>query len=85
MSEVNTRKPSRLIVGIPAPTMLPGLASCPKKSELDERALERLTNKDVLPSNPTIGLDSVIWKAAAVFWAVTLASPLATRIQFSPW
>jgi len=39
--------------------ILPGLASGPKSSELDERALERFTNNEVLPSNPTIGLDPV--------------------------
>jgi hypothetical protein len=66
--------------GIPSPTMLPGLASGPKNSELEERALERLTNNSVLPSNPTIVLDSVTWKAAAIFSVVTLASPFATRI-----
>lgn len=60
-----------------SPTILPGLASCPKNSELDERALERFTNSDVLPSSPTIGFDSVTWKAAAVLSVVTLASPLA--------
>lgn len=57
--------------------MLPGLESDPKNSGLDERALERFTNNDVLPSNPTIGLDSVTWNAAAVFPIVTLASPFA--------
>ena len=57
--------------------MFPGLASGPKNSELEERALERFINSDVLPSNPTIGLDSVTWKAAEVLSVVTLASPFA--------
>ena len=59
--------------------ILPGLESGPKNSELEERALERLINNDVLPSNPTIALDSVTWKAAAIFSVVTLASPFATK------
>jgi len=70
-------------VVIPSPTMFPGLASDPKSSGLDERALERLTNNDVLPSNPTIGLDSVTWKAAVIFSIVTLVSPFAIGIKFS--
>jgi len=65
--------------------MLPGLASGPKNSELEERASERFTNNDVLPSNPTIVLDSVTWKAVAIFSVVTLASPFATKnVQFIP-
>lgn len=59
--------------------MLPGLASGPKNSELDARALDRFTNNEVLPSSPTIGLDSVTWNAVAVLSAVMLASPLADR------
>ena len=58
--------------------ILPGLASGPKNSEFKERALERFINNDVLPSKPTIGLDSVTWKALAVFSVVTFARPFAS-------
>lgn len=57
--------------------ILPGLASGPKNSGLEERALERFINSDVLPSSPTIGLDSVTWKLADVLSVVTPASPFA--------
>lgn len=87
MPGVSRRKALGSAAGISSPTMLPGLASGPKNSELDERALERFTNNDVLPSNPTIGLDSVTWKAAAIFSVVTLASPFADEniIELLEW
>lgn len=78
MFEVNTCEISKSAMGeYPLPIILPGLASGPKNSELEERALERFINSDVLPSSPTIGLDSVTWKAADVFSVVTPASPFA--------
>jgi hypothetical protein len=77
MFDISTRKSLGSTVIISSPTIFPGRASGPKNSELDESASERFTNNDVLPSSPTIGLDSVTWKAAAVLSAVTLARPLA--------
>lgn len=59
--------------------MLPGLASGPKNTGLEARAFERLTNSDVLPSNPTIVLDSVTWKATPIFSVVIFASPFAAK------